>query len=460
MKVAIIGGGGARIPAVIHALAAHHPKLPIREVAFYDTNRHRLRLVEHLSRSILADCRQPFAVSFAEEPAEAIAGSAFVIVSVRPGGQAARAIDERIALNYGCIGQETTGAAGFSFALRTIPVVQEYAELTARLAPRAWLINFTNPAGLVTQALHDRTPVPILGVCDSPHAIGRRIAEVTGLPESELNWTYAGLNHLGWVTSVHHRGRPLLPDLIADKQALAALLKDELLPPDLVRQLAALPNEYCYFYYCRDLALASQLASPETRGELLARLEKQLEDTLASLDPDDCGSWLEAYGHYLREREATYLATERRGRRQLATQTTKDLILAGGEGYIGVAIKVMSALAGHAHERLVLNVANMGIIRGLEDDDIVEVMCEVTADGITPIPGPPLRPETLALIRLVKAYERLTSEAALQGSRVLAVRALTHHPLVNSYPLATQLVDAYLRAHKEYLPRFSQERFA
>jgi 6-phospho-beta-glucosidase len=459
MKVALIGGGGVRTPAVLYALARRWAHVPIAEVALYDIDSRRQEMMALVAARMLEGTDAGFRVIAAREPAAAIDGASFVLVSIRVGGQPARAADERIALDHGCIGQETTGPAGFAYALRSIPVVEQYALMMGRLAPRAWLINFTNPSGLVTQALSSRSPVPIVGVCDSPQEIARRIADAAHVGEEEIDWRYSGVNHLGWVTSARVRGQEILPALIADDAALDRLTKDGLIPPNLVRHLGTVPNEYCYYYYYRRQALQRQQAARELRGELLARLEQQLGEEMAQLDPSDADAVIACYGRYFKQREETYLEAERQGLRRLPEQSHRDLILGGGQGYIDTAMKVIAGLCGLGPQRAALNVSNYGqIVPGMDDDDIVETSCEITAEGILPLPGPELARESLSLLRTLKAYERLASEAALTGSRRLAIRALTHHPLVASFPLAEKLVDAYLDRHRDYLPRFRQVR--
>jgi len=435
--------------------------LPVDELALYDCSTERQEMMALVTERVLEGSEPRFRLVVTRRAEAAIDGADFVIVSVRVGGQQARAVDERTALEVGCIGQETTGPAGFAYALRSIPVVEEIARLAGRLAPKAWLINFTNPAGLIAQALHGRSPVPVVGVCDSPQVIAEQIGRAAGVPVDEIDWRYTGLNHLGWVTTARHRGEELLPRLIADDGALARLVSGQLIPGSLVRHLGMVPNEYCYYYYFRTEALASQQAAGETRGELLARLERELQASLARLDPRDGEAVIGCYGRYLQAREASYLAIERQRPRDLPVQSFRDLILSGGEGYIGVALKVVAGLCGapgRGTQRAVLSVVNYGqIVPGLGDEDVVETMCEITPKGIVPLPGPPLPPESVALLRTVKCYEWLTAEAALSGSRALAVRALTHHPLVGSFSLAEKLVDAYLLQHRAYLPRFAQE---
>jgi alpha-galactosidase/6-phospho-beta-glucosidase family protein len=455
MKVVLIGGGGARTPAALYAFARCGSQVPLEQIVLHDIDLPRMRAMQAVCESLLEGLDMPFRVTFAEEPERAIAGADVVIVSVRVGGQAARAADERIALQHGCIGQETTGPGGFSYALRSIPVVSYYAGLVGRLAPKAWLINFTNPAGLVTQALSQTSPVPIVGVCDSPQDIARRVCDAAGIPEDQLDWRYSGLNHLGWLTSARYQGRELLPALLADDAALGRLAQDDLIPAALIRHLGAVPNEYCYYYYLRDQALERQRAAPETRGQLLARLDGQLERDLAQAGPDDAAQLVVCYGRYCKAREESYLAAERQSLRRLPEKPLRELILSGGQGYMGVAFKIIAGLAGAGVQRAVLNVPNSGgIIPGMDEDDIVETMCEIRPEGILPLPGPLLLPESLALLQMVKAYERLAAAAARTGSRWLAIRALTHHPLVASYPLAEKLVDAYLREHRAFLPRF------
>ncbi|MBI1878100.1 MAG: glycoside hydrolase [Chloroflexi bacterium] len=454
MKIALIGGGGARTPAAVYAIARRHYEVAIEELVLYDINLERQRLMADIAFRILQQVGYPFRVKVATHPAEAIDGASFVITTLRVGGEAARAQDERIALQYGCIGQETTGPAGFSFALRTVPVLVEYAELIGRLAPDAWLINFTNPAGLVAQGLHGCAPVRVVGVCDSPHSLAQAIARATGFPGQELRWHYTGLNHLGWITSVRQVDRELLPALLADEAALNRLLEDDLIPAELVRHLGLIPNEYLYYYYFQQRALAQQQRAGQTRGEFLQQLDDELSARLNQLESQDVEGQIAAFAWYLQRREETYLATERTRLRQRPMLSPLETILASGQGYMGIALDFIASLRSPDPHPIVLNVPNQGLIPWLADDDVIETTCEVSSAGLRPLPGPELPLECRALVQTVKAYERLTVEAALSGSRREAIRALTHHPLVGSYERAAQLVAAYVEAHRAYLPRF------
>jgi 6-phospho-beta-glucosidase len=454
MKIAIIGGGGARTPAVVYAFVGRYHEVPIGELALYDIDAERLGLMADIAEKILQKAGRPFSLRVTRDLEEAIASASFVITTFRVGGEAARAKDERIALRCGCIGQETAGAGGFAFALRSLPVALEFAEVIGRLAPDAWLINFTNPAGLVIQALQGHALVKAVGVCDSPHGLARDIARAAQVPVEELEWHYSGLNHLGWVTSVRRDGVEILPDLLADTSALTRLLEDGLMPAELVRHLGIVPNEYLYYYYFQHQALERQQRAETTRGEFLQQLDEALKARMQVIAREDVEGRIEAFAWYLRRREETYLATERTGLRRIPERPPLETILTSGEGYIGVALEVIAGLRGGEPRHAVLNVTNKGAIAGMEDDDVVETSCEITAKGIRPLPGPGLPTECWALMQTVKAYERLTVEAALQGSKREAIRALTHHPLVGSYERAKLLVDSYLVAHREYLPRF------
>ncbi len=454
MKIALIGGGGARTPAAVYAISRRHREVSVEELVLYDINLERQRLMADIAERILQQVGHLFRVKVATSPAEAIEGASFVITTLRVGGEAARAQDERIALQHGCIGQETTGPAGYSFALRTVPVLVEYAELIGHLAPDAWLINFTNPAGLVAQGLHGRTSVQVVGVCDSPHSLAQAIARATGLPNQELRWHYIGLNHLGWVTSVRQGDRELLPALVVDEAALTRLLEDDLIPVELVRHLGLIPNEYLYYYYFQQRALAQQQQAKQTRGEFLRRLDQELSVRLSQLESWDVEGRIAAFAGYLHRREETYLATERTRLRHRPLLSPLETILASGQGYIGIALDLIAGLHSHKPRSIVLNLPTQGVIPWLADDDVIETTCEVSTAGLRPLLGPELPLECRALVQTVKAYERLTVEAALSGSRREAIRALTHHPLVGSYERAAQLVAAYVEVHRAFLPRF------
>ena len=245
-KISVIGGGGARTPLLVHGLAEAQDRLNIRELALFDVDRDRVSVIAELCREI-AGARFPISTPPSVE--NAIEGSDFVISSIRVGGILARARDERIVIDQGYAGQETTGPGGLAMALRTIPVSLQHAHLVEALAPEAWLINFTNPAGMITQALVDHTQARVIGICDTPAELFHRIAWSLRQPFESLEFDYFGLNHLGWVRRVRQSGHDVTQQLLENDDLLRSLYPGDLFNPELIRALRLIPTEYLFFYY-------------------------------------------------------------------------------------------------------------------------------------------------------------------------------------------------------------------
>ncbi|HEY8286677.1 MAG TPA: glycoside hydrolase [Chloroflexota bacterium] len=450
MKLTIIGGAGVRTPLFIRGLANLAPTLGLTNVTLMDRQEEKLRLIGALCRHLLHQAGDPVTLDLTTDPRVALSGADFVVTTVRVGDESARVLDERIALDLGVLGQETTGPGGFAMALRSIPVILQYADLMAEICPRAWLLNFTNPAGLVAQAIADARPtMRVAGICDTPPTMLRAVAQALGHPADELEFTFYGLNHLSWLASARYRGEDLLPGLLADDRALRAL-PDEPFEPALTRMIGMIPNEYLYYYYYRERAVANILAARESRGEQVARLSAKLLTDLRSADPErrpDEG--MAVYRAYLGTRRGSYMAAETGG--HMDRGADEVALAEGNQGYAGVAMAVMSAVQSGSAHKLILNVPNHGAIAGLEDADVIEAMCEVDETGAHSLAVGDIPEHALLLMRQVKRYERLTVAASAGKSRNLAVEALLAHPLVGSYSLATALVERYLTAHAPYV---------
>jgi 6-phospho-beta-glucosidase len=455
MKMTLLGSG-IRAPFVLRGLAAAQDDLGLNEVVLHDTDGERLELMTALGAHLCARWGAPFTVRGDPDPADAIAGSRFVFSAIRPGQERARTVDEEVPLKHGVLGQETTGPGGFAMALRTIPAMIGYARLIEDVAPDALLVNFTNPVGIVMQALHDRTKVRAVGICDGPISMQRSVAAFLGEPPERVHADYAGLNHCGWIHRVLVGGTDRLPELLDRFEELQAFDEQwRLFDPELVRTIGMLPMEYLYFYYSRDVAVGYIRGSGSSRGRQLEALNDALWPTLrTSIDAGDLEGAEAAWTHAMQERDATYFARER-----------GDLVDAPdgdgpaeeddpfeGEGYEGVAIAVMAAAVGRQARPLILNVPNRGAIRELRDDDVVEVTCSVDRNGAHPIAQGTLPETALALLAQVKLYERLTVEAAVDGSYDAALNALLAHPLVGSYPAAKAILDDYVDQLSGLLP--------
>ncbi|MFN7945520.1 MAG: 6-phospho-beta-glucosidase [Blastocatellia bacterium] len=452
-KVTLIGGGGVRTPLLIHGLAQAAATLGIRELALYDIDRERVALMAALGREVISQQRAEFIISTPERIEDAVAGAQFILHSIRIGGIAARARDERLAIEHGIAGQETTGLGGLAKALRTIPVALAHARMIEQHAPDAWFISFTNPAGLMAQALAQHTRLRSIGICDTPSEMFLRIAEALAEPLAEVRCDYFGLNHLGWVQRVLVRGRDETERLLNDDAALRSLYHAELFDPEMIRGLGLIPSEYLFFYYCQQRALANQRAAGASRGEEIESLNASLFDQLrAAVNAERHAEALTIYRNYLRRRSGSYLKLEAEAGSALheGTEQAEDPF-AAATGYHRIAVDVMTALVSDSPARIVLNVSNHGAITDLENDDVVEVPCLVDRHGPQAMAVGELPARVRGLVQAVKEYERLTIRAAVEKSAALACQALLAYPLVGESEPARELVAALVESSPEYL---------
>jgi len=394
-------------------------------------------------------------VSRESDARNALEGSRFVFSAIRVGRDGARALDEQIALKHGVLGQETTGPGGFAMALRTIPAMLAYAHLIEEVAPEAIVVNFTNPVGIIVQALSDHSSIRVVGVCDGPIDMKRSVAQLLGVAGDEVHVDYAGLNHAGWIHRVMVDGRDRMPELLKRYDELRA--QDDswrLFDTELVRSLGMLPMEYLYFYYYRDRAIENVLRSHGTRGEQIAELNERLWPVLRErVAGEDLDGAQRAWEQAMDARHGTYFARERGEDLAEASDggATEPIEMFEGDGYEGLATAVIIAAARRLRIPLIVNTPNRGAIEGLSDDDVVEVTSLVDEHGASPLAQGTLPDTAMALLQPIKAYERLTVEAAVEGSYDAALRALLVHPLVGSYPVAKAILDDYLSAHAEYV---------
>jgi 6-phospho-beta-glucosidase len=421
VKVAIVGGGSTYTPELVDGLCDHHDRMVVDELVLLDPDLGRLGPVGGLSERILRHRGWEGRLTTTDDRAGALEGADFVVVQLRVGGQAARLSDETLPLGHGCFGQETTGPGGLAKALRTVPLILEIAEETAaRAAPGAWLVDFTNPVGIVTQALADEGHRAV-GLCNVARWVQRRLGHYLGGADPDtVELEHVGLNHLTWVRSATVDGVDVLPDLL-DRFGPELELESGS-PLSLIRLLGALPSYYLHYYYGRDAELAAQsVPGYRHRAAVVAELEATL---------------LEQY------------------RDPALHAKPEALAWRGGAYYSEAAVRLMASLHAGTGDVQVVDVPNAGAIPGLPDDAVVEVPAVVDVTGAHPLPQRPLPPEMLGLVEHCKAYERLAVEAALTGSRDAVVRALVANPLVGQYPVAAELADDLLAANRRYLPRF------
>jgi len=430
MKLTIIGGGGVRVPLLVNGLV--QSDLPIGDIALYDTDRTRLAAIAPLAERFAGRARL-----HAESTVDAaVEGADFVFTSIRAGGIERRGRDEQISLAHGIVGQETVGPAGFAMAMRTVPPVVEYARVIARLAPAAWIINFTNPVGIVTQAVAESTGARILGICDTPTELFEEIAHALGVPSAECRFDYFGLNHLGWVREVYHGGRPMLDRLWGAPETLARLYRAPLFDAAWLQSLQLLPTEYVYYYARPADAVANLMRAGRSRGAVIEQLNRQLFADLENGANDP----VRVYEHYLAARDAGYMQIESGADAPL--KRSPQAAMSGLAGYDQIALQTVRAIHFNTGATIPLNIANRGTIAGLQDDDVVEVPCVVGSHGARAAMSAGPMPAAVAdLVVQVKDYERRTVTAAMTGDRALAVDALARNPLVPSRALAATLVD-------------------
>jgi 6-phospho-beta-glucosidase len=435
VRVTILGGGGFRVPLICRELAASG--LPVGEVVLYDVVPERLDVIS----AVLAADGLPLRTT--TDLDTALRGADVIFAALRVGGLDGRVADERSALDAGVIGQETVGAGGLSYAARAVPMVDAIARRVAELAPRAWVISMTNPAGIVTEVMAATLGPRVVGVCDSPTGLVRRACAAAGVdPGSRLAQVpdgvevdYLGLNHLGWLRGLRVDGTDRLPGLLADPDALKRTEEGRLFGADLLQALGAIPNEYLYWYYARSEALRDVRGAGRTRAEHV-RSEQQRFFAAAAVDPGRAAAlWTEAND----ERNRSYFAELRSGERDAAD------VEAGG--YEAIAIGLAAALTGGtgpASARLILNVRNGGTVPALAPDAVIETVCRVDSDGAVPLPAAPPSDHELGLMSTVRSCERAIASAALTGSAADALRAFALHPLVGSLEAARTLAAAAL----------------
>ncbi|WP_043264283.1 6-phospho-beta-glucosidase [Streptomyces sp. CT34] len=439
MKLSILGGGGFRVPLVYRALL-DDPARSVSELTLHDTDPRRVEVISEVLARLAEGRREAVPVRVADSLDAALTGADFVFSAIRVGGTAGRIHDERIPLSEGVLGQETVGAGGVLYGLRTIPVALHIAERVAALAPDAWVINFTNPAGMITEAMSHVLGDRVIGICDSPVGLVRRAARAAGADPSALadparsGFDYVGLNHLGWLRSLTLDGTDLLPGLLADDRALGSFEEGRLFGADWLRTLGSLPNEYLHYYYFRRETLHSVRDAGQTRGEFLDRQQGGFFERAAAAGSPD--AVYELWERTRLEREETYLAHSR----EASGGWRRDSHDLEGGGYDRVALALMHALAHDTGRRLILNVRNGTTVPQLAPDAIVETVCEVDARGARPVPCAPLREDQLGLMLQVKAVERATVEAAVFKDRSAALRALALHPLVDSPAVAARIL--------------------
>ncbi|NUS14203.1 MAG: 6-phospho-beta-glucosidase [Streptomyces sp.] len=421
MKLAVVGGGSTYTPELIDGFARLRDTLPVEELALIDPDAHRLDLVGGLARRIFARQGHPGRIVTTSDLPAGVEGADAVLLQLRVGGQAARNQDETWPLECGCVGQETTGAGGLAKAMRTVPVVLDIAEQVRRLAPDAWIIDFTNPVGIVTRALLQAGHRAV-GLCNVAIGFQRRFAERLGVAPEQVHLDHVGLNHLTWERAVRvggPDGADVLPKLLAGHGADIAA--DLHLPREVLDRLGVVPSYYLRYFYAHD-EVVRELRTAPSRASQVAAMEREL---------------LEMYGDPALDEKPALLAKR------------------GGAFYSEAAVALAASLlrpdrSAGAGDVQVVNTYNNGTLPFLADDAVIEVPAAVGPEGAQPLPVAPLEPLFAGLVANVTAYEDLALDAALRGGRDRVFTALLAHPLVGQYDLAEQLTDRLVAHNREH----------
>ncbi|MGO4349459.1 6-phospho-beta-glucosidase [Paenibacillus sp. MCAF9] len=430
LKVAVIGGGSSYTPELIEGFILNHNELPVTEIWLVDIpeGRHKLQIVGFLAQRMVAKSGLPITVHLTLNRRDALEDANFVTTQMRVGLLQARIWDETIPLKYGVIGQETTGPGGMMKALRTIPALLDIARDMEALCPDAWMLNFTNPAGMVTEAINKHSRIKAIGLCNAPLGIYKWLMEMFDVPSDRIYAEFVGLNHLHWVTQVSVDGESRLEEMMNGDGYSAINVPQSSWNASLIRALGAIPSYYLKYFYLQKEMLQDQIETSAKEGTR-AEVVKKLEDELFELykDPN---------------------LSEKPG----------QLELRGGAYYSEAAVRLMKSLYNDTRDIQTLNVPNGGILDFLPKDACIEVNCIVTKQGPIPMAVTRVPQAVQGLIHAVKTYEQLTIEAAVSGKRELALLALAHHPLVPSANVAEPMLDEMLEINRAYLPKFYPEK--
>jgi 6-phospho-beta-glucosidase len=459
MKLAVLGGGGVRMPAFVRGLLSSRVAA-FDQISLFEPDGFRRETTGRLAVELAATLGQPGVVQLTSEIEEALTGADFVFSAIRVGGDAARVVDEEVALRRGIVGQETTGPGGCAMALRTIPVLLSYCDILASCAPGAVLINFTNPVGLITQAVSLHTGVRVVGVCDTPSSTLDRLAGFLGADRDKISFSYGGLNHLGWITSFAVDGQEQIGKLLDRYDELRRF--DHVFAafdPAQIRQLGAIPTEYVYYFYEPTRYVAAVARAGTSRGTDVLRLNSELLDAIAAaFDTGGVDDAWSAYSMLMGVRRDTYMRTDTDGENQQARARAGRAAAGPAEpsggrpgGYEGVALQVIDGLTARSPGEVIVNTRNGASLGFLDPDDVVEVPALVHGGGVSPLAVGRLPRSATGLITQTKQYERELVDAAVAGDAGLAALALALHPLVPGVTVAREMISEYRERHGPYL---------
>lgn len=429
MKIAVIGGASSYTPELFYNLIELGDQLEVEQVTLMDPNSEKLDSITRVCERLLEGSEIKTRVAATEDREKAISGADFILLQVRVGGLAARVRDERLPMEFGMVGNETTGAGGFVSALRTVPVAMQVARDVERLAPESWLLNLSNPAGIVTEALLNHTKVRTMGFCNIPINTTYGLAEVFGVSPSKVRIDSFGLNHLSWVQGAYVDGQEKLQALLAETQHRGSALYqhgvvDSLIDPDWLRSLGMIPGWYLRYFYYTDEVIQEEIHSQQSKGERDMLAEERLREVFTK----------SGYNQ-----EARHILESK-----------------GGARYYLPVLQVIGAIREDRAEVVVVDVKNGRALPDLPEEVCVEVPARIGKEGARPLLSGPMPLQVRGLVQAVKNYEQLTVEAAIQGDRDIAIQALVANPLVGTYPKASAFFDRVLENERSYLHQFYQ----
>ena len=420
MKICVIGAGSTYTPELMEGFIVRKKELPVSHFALMDIDGAKLDIVGSLAKRMVERAKINAKVDLTTDRRKAVESADFILTQIRVGGLPARIRDEHIPLEFGVLGQETTGPGGFAKALRTIPVMLDIARDVERYAPNAWWINFTNPSGIITETLLKHSRTNIIGLCNVPIGMAKSLATKLECRPQDLLLTYVGLNHLSWITKVCRKGEDVT------KQAVRLSLKGRAKEDaEWMKINGMIPNGYLHYYYARDAVLEAQKKAEKSRGEIVSEVEARL---------------LKKYQNPNLKRKP------------------KELEKRGGAHYSTAAVSLASAIYNNTRELHIVNTQNSGTIACLPQDCAIETNCVIEGTGAHPMTIGDVPLEVRGLLQAVKSYEELAVKAGVEGSKKLALQALVAHPLVPSFTVAKGLLDRILEANADYLPQFKRRR--
>ena len=457
VKIVTIGGGSSYTPELMEGFIKRYEELPIREIWLVDIEdgKEKLEIVGKMAQRMWDASPYDVKVHLTLDRREALKDADFVTTQFRVGLLNARIKDERIPFSYGLLGQETNGAGGIFKAFRTIPVILDIVKDMKELCPNAWLINFTNPSGIITQALRSKGFDNVYGICDAPSGFIKQLEEILEIPYGTLDIECYGLNHLSWFRNAKVNGRDVQRELL-DNPRTYEHSEMRLFTREMARISGdCMLNEYLYFYYRRVKSLSMIQKADHPRGEMIYLINRELEEQLARLElPRDFEQAFSLYMTAYGKRENAYFSVESGACREKVWNppTVEEFLTAPDEGgYAAVALRFIRAITDGENCRMVLSVPNNGAIDGLRDDDVVEITCDIRSDGAHPVRIGAIDEFQLQQIKRLKYFERCTIQAILEDDRDAAVKGLALHPLVNDFELAETLTDIFFDKYAEFI---------